>query len=78
MVKVIVGAILGALIVLIIAVIALDRDVETEEPKPLTKEQAVKRLQSIKPYYAYGGRTWTAIDMAIRALGGEEEDDDIS
>lgn len=76
MVKVIVGAILGALIVLIIAVIALDRDEPVKsEPKPMSKEQAVKRLQSIKPYYTYGGRTWTALDMAIQALGGEEEEE---
>ena len=32
-----------------------------------------KIRQEIKPYYAYKGRTWTAIDMAIQALGGEED-----
>ena len=39
----------------------------------LTPAQAIQKLQEIKPYYAYNGRTWTALDMAIKALQEGEE-----
>lgn len=43
---------------------------------PLSNEQAVEKLQFIKPYFAYRGRTQEAIDMAVRALLREAEDSD--
>lgn len=43
---------------------------------PLSNEQAVEKLQFIKPYFAYGGRTQEAIDMAIQALLKEAGDSD--
>lgn len=45
-------------------------------PVPLSNEQAVEKLQFIKPYFAYGGRTQEAIDMAIQALLREAGDSD--
>ena len=73
------GVIFGLLIACIVAVIIADKPNDMVK-KPmmdaeLTNEQAIQKLQEIKPYYAYKGRTWTAIDMAIKALGGEEEDE---
>lgn len=71
------GIIFGLLIACIIAVIICDKpDDQIKKPMldaELTPAQAIQKLQEIKPYYAYKGRTWTAIDMAIQALGGEEE-----
>ena len=72
------GIIFGLLIACIVAVIIADKPNEMVK-KPhldaeLTPAQAIQKLQEIKPYYAYKGRTWTAIDMAIKALGGEEEE----
>ena len=72
------GVIFGLLIACIVAVIIADKPNDMVK-KPmmdaeLTNEQAIQKLQEIKPYYAYKGRTWTAIDMAIKALGGEEEE----
>lgn len=40
----------------------------------LTPAQAIQQLQHIKPYFAYKGRTWTALDMAIKAIQGEAEE----
>ena len=73
------GVIFGLLIACIVAVIIADKPNDMVK-KPmmdaeLTPAQAVFKLQEIKPYYAYKGRTWTALDMAIKALGEEEEDD---
>jgi hypothetical protein len=48
-----------------------------KEKPPIEKNlegKVIQKLQEIKPYYAYKGRTWTALDMAIRALAREEED----
>ena len=72
------GVIFGLLIACIVAVIIADKPNDMVK-KPmmdaeLTPAQAIQKLQEIKPYYAYKGRTWTAIDMAIKALGGEEEE----
>lgn len=71
------GVIFGLLIACIVAVIIADKPNDMVK-KPmldaeLTNEQAIQKLQEIKPYYAYKGRTWTALDMAIRALQEEEE-----
>ena len=72
------GVIFGLLIACIVAVIIADQPNDMVK-KPmmdaeLTNEQAIQKLPEIKPYYAYKGRTWTAIDMAIKALGREEEE----
>lgn len=71
------GIIFGLLIACIIAVLICDKPDMVKKPQldaELTNAQAIQKLQEIKPYYAYKGRTWTAIDMAIKALGGEEEE----
>ena len=71
------GVIFGLLIACIVAVIIADKPDMVKKPQldaELTNTQAIQKLQEIKPYYAYKGRTWTAIDMAIKALGGEEEE----
>lgn len=39
----------------------------------LTPEQAIRQLQEIKPYFAYKGRTWTALDMGIKAIQEKED-----
>lgn len=71
------GMIFGLFLACIIAVIIYDKpDGMVKKPMldaELTPAQAVRKLQEIKPYYAYKGRTWTALDMAIRALQEEEE-----
>lgn len=71
------GMIFGLFLACIIAVIICDKpDDMVKKPMldaELTPAQAVQKLQEIKPYYAYKGRTWTALDMAIRALQEEEE-----
>lgn len=71
------GMIFGLFLACIIAVIICDKpDDMVKKPMldaELTTAQAVQKLQEIKPYYAYKGRTWTALDMAIRALQEEEE-----
>ena len=72
------GVIFGLLIACIVAVLIADKPDMVKKPQldaELTNAQAIQKLQEIKPYYAYKGRTWTAIDMAIKALGGEEEDE---
>ena len=73
------GIIFGLLIACIVAVLICDKPNDMiKKPQldaELTPAQAIQKLQEIKPYYAYKGRTWTAIDMAIKALGGEEEDE---
>lgn len=47
----------------------------------LTPAQAIRQLQEIKPYFAYKGKTWTALDMAIAAImaneKGEEKEIDV-
>ena len=70
------GIIFGLLIACIVAVLICDKPDMVKKPQldaELTNAQAIQKLQEIKPYYAYKGRTWTAIDMAIKALGGEED-----
>ena len=70
------GVIFGLLIACIVAVLIADKPDMVKKPQldaELTNAQAIQKLQEIKPYYAYKGRTWTAIDMAIKALGGEED-----
>ena len=72
------GIIFGLLIACIVAVLICDKPDMVKKPQldaELTPAQAIQKLQEIKPYYAYKGRTWTAIDMAIKALGGEEEEE---
>ena len=71
------GVIFGLLIACIVAVIIADKPNDMVK-KPmldaeLTPAQAIQKLQEIKPYYAYKGRTWTAIDMAIKALQEEKD-----
>ena len=71
------GVGLGIMITCIIAVILCEKP-EEKVKKPmmdaeLTPAQAVFKLQEIKPYYAYKGRTWTALDMAIKALQEEKD-----
>ena len=73
------GVIFGLLIACIVAVIIADKPNDMVK-KPmmdaeLTPAQAVFKLQEIKPYYAYKGRTWTALDMAIKALQEGENAD---
>lgn len=73
------GIIFGLLIACIVAVLIADKPDMVKKPQldaELTPAQAIQKLQEIKPYYAYKGRTWTAIDMAIKALGGEGEEDE--
>lgn len=74
-----IGVIFGLFIACAVAVILCDKpDDQVKKPMldaELTNAQAIQKLQEIKPYYAYKGRTWTALDMAIRALGREEEED---
>lgn len=71
------GMIFGLFLACIIAVIICDKpDDMVKKPMldaELTNAQAIQKLQEIKPYYAYRGRTWTALDMAIKALQEEEE-----
>ena len=71
------GVIFGLLIACIIAVLIADKpDDMVKKPMldaELTNAQAIQKLQEIKPYYAYKGRTWTAIDMAIKKLQEDEE-----
>lgn len=75
----IIGIGFGLLIALIIAVIICDKpDDMIKKPQldaELTNEQAIQRLQEIKPYYAYKGRTWTALDMAIKMLMEAEDEE---
>lgn len=40
----------------------------------LSNAQAIQQLQEIKPYFAYKGKTWTALDMAIKAIQKGEDD----
>lgn len=67
----------GIMLACIIAVIVCEKPVDqVKRPQldaELTNEQAILRLQEIKPYYAYKGRTWTALDMAIKALQEGED-----
>ena len=73
------GIIFGLLIACIVAVLICDKPDMVKKPQldaELTNAQAIQKLQEIKPYYAYKGRTWTALDMAIQALGGEEDGKD--
>ena len=71
------GVIFGLLIACIVAVLICDKPTDmVKKPQldaELTNAQAIQKLQEIKPYYAYKGRTWTALDMAIKALGGEKD-----
>lgn len=71
------GVIFGLLIACIVAVLIADKPNDmTKKPQldaELTPAQAIQKLQEIKPYYAYKGRTWTALDMAIKKLQEEEE-----
>lgn len=71
------GMIFGLFLACIIAVIIADKpDDMVKKPvldAELTPAQAIQKLQEIKPYYAYNGRTWTALDMAIKALQEGEE-----
>lgn len=73
------GVVFGLLIACIVAVLIADKPNDmVKKPQldaELTPAQAIQKLQEIKPYYAYKGRTWTALDMAIRALGEEEEEE---
>ena len=72
------GIIFGLLIACIVAVLICDKpDDMVKKPQldaELTPAQAIQKLQEIKPYYAYKGRTWTAIDMAIKALQEEKDE----
>lgn len=72
------GVIFGLLIACIVAVIIADKpDDQVKKPMhdaELTNAQAIQKLQEIKPYYAYKGRTWTALDMAIKKLQEEDEE----
>ena len=71
------GVIFGLLIACIVAVIIADKPNDiVKKPQldaELTNTQAIQKLQEIKPYYAYKGRTWTALDMAIKKLQDDEE-----
>ena len=71
------GMIFGLFLACIIAVIIADKpDDMVKKPvldAELTPAQAIQKLQEIKPYYAYNGRTWTALDMSIKALQEGEE-----
>lgn len=70
------GVIFGLMIACIVAVIIADKPDMVKKPQldaELTNAQAIQKLQEIKPYYAYKGRTWTALDMAIKKLQEEEE-----
>lgn len=77
------GIIFGLLIACIVAVLICDKpDDMVKKPQldaELTPAQAIQQLQEIKPYFAYKGKTWTALDMAIKAIqkGEEDGEDDI-
>lgn len=70
------GIFLGIAITCILAVIICDKpDDKVKKPlldAELTNKQAVQKLEEIKPYYNYKGRTWTALDMAVKALKEKE------
>ena len=70
------GVFLGIAITCILAVIICDKpDDKVKKPlldAELTNKQAVQKLEEIKPYYNYKGRTWTALDMAVKALQEKE------
>lgn len=76
------GVFLGIAITCILAVIICDKpDDKVKKPlldAELTNKQAIQKLEEIKPYYNYKGRTWTALDMAVKALqeGNNEEIND--
>lgn len=71
------GMIFGLFLACIIVVIIFDKPDDMVKnhmlDAELTPAQAIQKLQEIKPYYAYKGRTWTALDMAIRALQEDKE-----
>lgn len=78
-----IGIIAGILISYIFAVAASSKKLDfVKRPDldaDLSSEQAIQQLQEIKPYFAYKGKTWTALDMAIKAIqkGEENGEDDI-
>ena len=78
LIPLVLGVIFGLLIACIVAVIIADKpDDMLKKPQldaELTPAQAIQKLQEIKPYYAYKGRTWTALDMAIKSLQEGKDD----
>lgn len=78
-----IGLLISFLIIAIIAVSIGNRPVDFVKKPDLDAElsnaQAIQQLQEIKPYFAYKGKTWTALDMAIKAIqkGEENGEDDI-
>lgn len=74
-----IGIIAGILISYIFAVAASSKKLDFVKRPDLDAElsnaQAIQQLQEIKPYFAYKGKTWTALDMAIAAIKGEENRD---
>ena len=67
-----IGVTASFLIISIAAAISSNKELDFVK-KPdldaeLTNAQAVQQLQEVKPYFAYKGKTWTALDMAIKAL----------
>lgn len=70
------GVFLGIAFTCILAVIICDKpDDKVKKPlldAELTNKQAIQKLEEIKPYYNYKGRTWTALDMGVKALQEKE------
>lgn len=66
----IITTIVIVIIIVIFAVCSIKDDIA---PHPLSRAEAIQHLQEIKPYYTYKGATWTALDMAIKAIQREEE-----
>lgn len=67
-----IGVTASFLIICLVAAINSNKELDFVK-KPdldaeLTNAQAVQQLQEVKPYFAYKGKTWTALDMAIKAL----------
>ena len=73
-----IGVTASFLIIAIAAAISSNKDLDFVKKPDLDAElsnaQAIQQLQEIKPYFAYKGKTWTALDMAIKAIQKGEED----
>lgn len=73
-----IGLLISFVIIAIIAAGIGNRPVDFVKKPDLDAElsnaQAIQQLQEIKPYFAYKGKTWTALDMAIKAIQKGEED----
>lgn len=83
MLYLIIGILAGIMIALLNSAKQIDIVKKPQLDAELTPAQAIQQLQEIKPYFAYKGKTWTALDMAIaaimenEAIKGEEKKIDV-